>query len=184
MAVISTSGTEKIKKSAKITKTSRVLSVYHLFRNCQEVSFQELEQQLGMGRRTAYRDIRLLRQAGALDARYDRTLGAFVPVSLEPFPMEKQENQTRQKYLEKIRRLCALMERMSWEDGYDAVNPVSKTDLYREIFPGASDRTRQRDFQELDKLGYRAYYEKGWEDEPGRWYYEIPDAYGLETFRL
>ncbi len=29
-----------------ITKLSRILSVYHLFLNCQEVSFQELRQQL------------------------------------------------------------------------------------------------------------------------------------------
>ena len=26
----------------ELTKTSRILSVYHLFLNCQEVSFQEL----------------------------------------------------------------------------------------------------------------------------------------------
>lgn len=29
----------------ELTKTSRILSVYHLFLNCQEVSFQELKQQ-------------------------------------------------------------------------------------------------------------------------------------------
>lgn len=162
----------------EITKTSRVLSVYHLFLNCEEVSYQEFVLNFGVSQRTALRDIRLLRQAGVLEARWDRKRQAFVPVTLEPFPQEEQENKTRQKYLEKLRRLCILMCRMSWEDDSDGMN---KEDLYREILPGVSDRTRQRDFKELEKLGYEAWYEQEFEDEPGRWYYEIPSAYGLAT---
>ena len=161
-----------------ISKTSRVLSVYHLFLNCAEVSIQEFSLSFGVGQHTAVRDIRLLRQAGVLKARYDRKAQAFLPVSLEPFPMEEQENTTRQKYLEKLRRLCILMRRMAEEDDSDGMN---KNDLYREILPGISDRTRQRDFMELEKLGYDARYIREFEDEPGRWYYEIPSAYGLNT---
>lgn len=162
----------------KKAKTSRILSVYHLFRNCEEVSFQEFSLSFGVSNRTALRDIRLLRQAGVLKVRYDRECKAFVPVSLELFPMEEQENKTRQKYLEKIRRLCILMVRMSEEDEDDGMNKIK---LYQEIMPGISERTRQRDFAELDKLGYSAWYQRGFEDEPGRWIYEIPSAYGLST---
>ena len=162
----------------KVNRLSRVLSVYHLFLNCAEVSIQEFSLSFGVGQRTAVRDIRLLRQAGVLKARYDRTAQAFLPVSLEPFPMEEQESRTRQKYLEKVRRLCVLMRRMAEEDDSDGMN---RNDLYREILPGISDRTRQRDFMELEKLGYDARYIREFEDEPGRWYYEIPSAYGLST---
>ena len=161
-----------------ISKISRLLSVYHLFLYCEEVSLQEFSLSFGVGQRTAVRDIRLLRQAGVLKARYDRTVQSFLPVSLELFPMEEQENKTRQKYLEKLRRLCVLMRRMTEEADGDG---VSKTDLYRESFPGISDRTRQRDFMELEKLGYEARYIREFEGEPGRWYYEIPSAYGLNT---
>ena len=161
-----------------IGKTSRILSVYHLFLNCEEVSFQEFTLNFGVSRRTALRDIRLLRQAGVLEVCWDRTRQAFLPVALEPFSLEEQENKTRQKYLEKLRRLCLLMRRMRREDGSDG---ISKADLYRELLPGTSDRTRQRDFKELEKLGYEAWYEQGFEDEPGRWHYEIPSAYGLAT---
>lgn len=166
------------KSKGKITKTSRILSVYHLFLNCQEVSLQESTLNFGVSQRTALRDIRLLRQAGVLEARWDRARQAFVPVTLESFPIEEQENQTRQKYLEKLRRLCLLMRRMSEEDSEDGMNKIA---LYREVLPGVSDRTRQRDFQELEKLGYSASYSREWPDEPGRWYYEIPGAYGLKT---
>lgn len=37
----------------EITKTSRILSVYHLFLNCQEVSFQELRQQFEVSEKTS-----------------------------------------------------------------------------------------------------------------------------------
>ena len=161
-----------------ISKTSRVLSVYHLFLNCEEVSFQEFTLNFGVSQRTALRDIRLLKQAGVLETRWDRTRQAFIPVMLEPFPLEEQENKTRQKYLEKLRRLCLLMVRMAEETEWSGTGRV---ELYRELFPEQSDRTRQRDFKELEKLGYEAWYEQEFEDEPGRWYYEIPSAYGLAT---
>jgi hypothetical protein len=161
-----------------ITKLSRILSVYHLFLNCQEVSFQELRQQFEVSEKTSLRDIRLLERAGVLEAGDDRNSRAFYPVSLEVQPMAEEENQTRKKYLEKIRRLCILMARMAEEDNSDGMNKIA---LYREILPGISDRTRQRDFQELEKLGYRASYDREWPDEPGRWYYEIPSTYGLAT---
>ena len=161
-----------------ISKTSRILSVYHLFLNCQEVSFQELRQQFEVSERTSLRDIRLLERAGVLETRYDRDCRAFYPLSLELRPMAEEANQTRRKYLEKIRRLCVLMARMAEEDDSDGMNKIA---LYRETLPGVSDRTRQRDFKELEKLGYEAWYEQGFEDEPGRWHYEVPDAYGLTT---
>ena len=161
----------------RVNKTSRVLSVYHLFLYCKEVSLQEFSLSFGVGRRTTVRDIRLLRPAGVLKARFDRTAQAFLPVSLELFPMEEQENATRQKYLARLRRLCILMRRMIDESG----DGMDKNSLYRESFPGVSDRTRQRDFKELEKLGYSAWYDREFEDEPGQWYYEIPGSYDLAT---
>ena len=84
----------------ELTKTSRILSVYHLFLNCQEVSFQELKQQFEVSEKTSLRDIRLLERAGVLETRYDRNAKAFYPVSLELRPMAAEENQTRRKYLD------------------------------------------------------------------------------------
>ena len=70
------------------TKTSRILSVYHLFLNCEEVSYQEFSLSFGVSRCTGLRDLRLLRQAGVLKARWIWTRQAYVPVTLEPFPLE------------------------------------------------------------------------------------------------
>lgn len=161
------------------TRMVRVLSVYHLFRTCQEVSFEELHQQLGASEKTFLRDIRLLDRAGVLEVRYGRRYRAFYPVSLEPRPMAEEGSQTRRRYLEKLRRLCLLMGRMAEEAEW---SPTSRTELYRELFPDQSDRTRQRDYRELEQLGYCARYEREFDDEPGRWWYEIPGAYDLDTF--
>ena len=139
----------------EMTRLSRVLSVYHLFRNCQEVSFEELRQQLGASEKTFLRDIRLLERAGVLAVRYGRKYRAFYPVSLDPWPMAEEDNQTRRKYLEKLRRLCLLMARMEEEAGW---SDTGKVELYRALFPEQSDRTRQRDYQELETLGYSLSY--------------------------
>lgn len=114
------------------TKTSRILSVYHLFLNCQEVSCQELRQQFEVSEKTSFRDIRLLERAGILETRYDRDCRAFYLLSLEVWPMAGEKNQTRRKYLEKLRRLCVLMARMAEENRYNGTNKIA---LYQEVLP-------------------------------------------------
>lgn len=93
--------------SAAISKTSRLLVVFHLFQHCQEVSFQEITNMLPVSRKTAYRDIQLLKQAGVLQIRYSRRQEAFVPVSLEFTEPEQPENQT-------LRRRADLQFQIPW----------------------------------------------------------------------
>ncbi|MCI8689557.1 MAG: hypothetical protein HFF87_04500 [Oscillibacter sp.] len=161
------------KNSKSITKTSRLLVIFHLFRNCQEVSFQEITDMLPIGQKTACRDIRLLKQAGVLQIRYSRRQKAFVLTSLDFTEPEWPENQTRKLYLEKIRRLCTLMVQIE-----RAENPIA---WYQKNYPRLSARTRQRDFKELGKIGYRIGYnpirnpDRDWDPnyEPG-WFCDFP----------
>lgn len=161
------------KHTDSITKTTRLLVTFHLFQHCQEVSFKEITDMLPVSQKTAYRDIRLLKQAGVLQIRYSKRQEAFVPVSLEFTEPEWPENQTRKRYLEKIRRLCTLMVQLG-----AAENPVA---WYRAQYPELSERTRQRDFQELAKAGYRIQYnpihdpDRDWDPnyEPG-WTCDFP----------
>lgn len=169
------------KHNQPITKTSRLLVVFHLFRHCQEVSFQEITDMLPVSQKTAYRDIRLLRQAGVLQIRYSKSRGAFVPVSLEFAEPEWPENQKRRRSLEKIRRLCTLMVRLGATD-----DPLA---WYRTSYPDLSERTRQRDFKELAKVGYQVKYnpvhnlDRNWDPNytPG-WCCEFPTGAYDVTF--
>jgi biotin operon repressor len=163
------------KSVESITKTSRLLVVFHLFRHCQEVSFKEITDMLPVSEKTVYRDIQILKRAGVLQIRYSKRQEAFVPASLNFTEPDWPENQTQRRYLEKIRRLCTLMVQIE-----EAEDPVA---WYRERYPGLSDRTRQRDFKELDKIGYQIGYnplrnpDRDWDPhyEPG-WYYEFPSG--------
>lgn len=158
-----------------ITKTSCLLGVFHLFRHCQEVSFKEITDMMHVSQKTAYRYIQLLKAAGVLQIRYSKRQEAFVPVSMEFTEAERLENQTRQRYLDKIRRLCTIMAQIE-----EADNPIA---WYREHYPELAERTRQRDFGELRKIGYfiaRNPKQDGDPNyEPG-WYYDFPGAYEIE----
>ena len=157
-------------------RTSRILSTYHFFRYCREVEFNTLCKAFSVGKKTAYRDIRLLEQAGVLLARYDPSLRAFVPESLDLRPMEPFENATQRKYAGKLRRLCRFMAELDALE--ETGNPIA---LYRSLFPQEHDRTRQRDFAELRRLGYILAYSGAAYGEPGGWLVQIPPAFGLDT---
>lgn len=158
-----------------VSKTSRLLVVFHLFRHCREVSFKEITDMLPVSQKTAYRDIQALKQAGVLQIRYSKSCEAFIPTSLEFVEPEWPENQTRKLYLEKIRRLCTLMAQIE-----SAEDPIA---WYRGRYPDLSDRTRQRDFKELSKIGYRIGYnpihdpDRDWDPYyQAGWYCDFPNG--------
>lgn len=162
----------------KISKTSRVLSIYHLFRYCDEVSYQEVTDLIPVSPKTIFRDICLLKQAGLLNLRYSKKLRAFIDSGEKSEPIFPA-NKTQRLYLEKIIRLCTLMCKLDSAD-----DPVA---WYRERYPTLTDRTRQRDFEELNKIGYRIIYQRwddGDEEHPVRsTYCDFPyNTYSLNTF--
>jgi predicted DNA-binding transcriptional regulator YafY len=164
-----------------ITKTERILSIYHLFRFCEEVSMQELRNYFrNISDKTFSRDIALLKRAG-VPIRFSGRRKAFVlvdetgkestitPHRAPDFPEGKKERQ----FIEKIIRLMTIMDELPYED----------CDVwYRETFPEASKRTMHRDFATLKRVGpgYVIYYKREWEnpydkdDEqpPGHYYFE------------
>lgn len=162
----------------KISKTSRILSIYHLFRCCEKVSYKEITDLIPVHPKTVFRDICLLKQTGLLHLGYSKKWHAFVVLEEAGEP-EFPKNKTQRMYLEKIIRLCTLMCEL---DGAD--DPVM---WYREHYPALSNRTRQRDFNELNKIGYRITYQRwddGDEEHPaGITRCDFPyDTYSLETF--
>ena len=95
------------------------------------------------------------------------------------------ENEAQQRLILKLRRLFLFMPYLDAEEDCDI--------RYRELFPDVSKRTMQRDFAELNKLGFNIRYERdllvlGYDpDEPhpkgGRYLNDYLDAYGLSTLR-
>jgi hypothetical protein len=175
-----------------LSKTSRILLIFHLFRYCQEVSFKEISDLIPVGRKTIERDIALLQQAGLLDIHYSVRVKAYVPakgghmVCFQPpkFP----ESVPQRQFMEKIIRLATIMRTVKADD-----DPVV---WYHERFPELTSRTMQRDFAELAILGYeirrQGIIDYDGEHPIGSHYRYFPrDVYGpgegvaycLETFR-
>ena len=161
-----------------ISRTQRILSVYYLFRHCEEVSMQELSGLLPGSSKTFSRDIALLKRAG-VQIRYSSRRRAFVLAAGQFVKPNFPEGKADIRFLEKIIRLIAAMDAIPYED----------CDIwYADTFFWVSRRTMQRDFAVLDSLGYRMIYERSEENPndvpPRRYYCEAPeDTYSLETFR-
>ena len=184
----------KPKQKKTLTKTERILSIYHIFRFYQEVSLQELRDNLnddlcGWSDKTFSRDIALLKRAG-VPIRFSGRRKAFVLVdetgkedhhTAYRTPADYPEGKKERQYLEKIIRLTTMMDDLPDED----------CDIwYRETFPEASKRTMQRDFATLNAIGFRIKYERdawnmhdaGMDVPPNRYYCDRPyDAHGLRT---
>jgi len=134
----------------RITKTERILSIYHLLSYCEEVSMQELTNNLQGSIKTFSRDIALLKKAG-VQIRYSVKRKAFVVESLQHTKPDLTGGKSDARYVAKIRRLLTCMNDMPNED-------CDK--WYSEIFPEASKRTMQRDFATLNTIGYMIKYER------------------------
>ncbi|MDR0963369.1 MAG: hypothetical protein LBM60_01985 [Clostridium sp.] len=143
-----------MKKQNSIGKTERLLSIYHMFLHMNEVSLKEIESLLPGSKRTFSRDIALLKRTGN-PIRFSAKCRAFILDGVRVVP-ELPQGRNARLYLEKIIRLTTIMDEMDGADEPDA--------WYRGRFPDVSLRTMQRDFAQLNAIGYRISYERALEN--------------------
>ena len=167
---------------SRTTKTERILSVYHLFSHCDEVSMKELINNLHGSKKTFSRDITILKKAG-VQIRYSVKRQAFVVESWQHTKPDITGGKSDARYISKIRRLITCVDDMPNED-------CDK--WYSEFIPEASNRTMQRDFATLNAIGYEIKYERkvfnmhdaGYDVPINRYYLDKPKgAYSLLTFK-
>ncbi len=163
-------------------KTNRRLQLFDLFYHYREVEMIEIIRYLSacnltVSQRTIERDIRFLKQAGLIRARYSKKYKAYEPLETEDYfvprngnyhPPELPKERSKALYMKKIIRLCTLMTEMIMAEVEDPV------DWYRKKYEKLSDRTRQRDFKQLSEVGYKVVYAAADEWGPGKWCYEYP----------
>lgn len=169
----------------KDSKTNRMLRLFDLFYRYREVEMIEITDYLSacnfvVSQRTIGRDIRFLKQAGLIRARYSKKYKAYEPLEEDGFfvprggnyrPLEIPKDRSKALYMDKIIRLCTLMTEMIVAEVEDPV------DWYRKKYENLSDRTRQRDFKQLREVGYNVVYAAADELEPGKYCYQHPGKY-------
>ncbi len=151
-------------------KIERQLRLYELVCGYAITSFEAIEKEFpNSGRRTIQRDLRDLKDAGLVSVNYVRKAQGYVKEKQRPKFNEDTEPR-RKAHLKRLNRIGRLMselynediplwEKKDNEEDGDVRDYVSSKDSYHELFPGLSERTRQRDFEVLSRLGYQVFYD-------------------------
>lgn len=139
------------KSQVKFNKTDRILSVYHLFMHCQEVSYQEITNLMPICIRTARRYILTLIKAGVLKTEFSDSDNAYQKIDLTIGSPQKTDNPKEQKELVRIHRLCFMMKHFGeWDDS----KFESPYEWYKRSFSDTNDKKCREDYAVLNKIGY------------------------------
>lgn len=153
----------------ELSKTERQLLLYEIFIHCEVTEFVEITTRLPVNKRMIQRDIVDLRDAGLVDVVYSKKERGYIKKDTPKF--NEDVTGKRRQSLKRLHRLGTLMTELenedvaSWEKEMDRENGEEKEyftakDSYYELFPDSSERTRQRDFKTLRRIGH----EVGWDN--------------------
>jgi hypothetical protein len=167
-------GKKKDKLHNQLTQLDRQLLIYEIFYFCKEICYKEITDRIPeLGVRMIQRDVTDLKAADLINVRYDRDLKAYVHLKKRKDVKEKQVeySEKKKKHLEQLARIGKLMFEMEsdnvvddfWgaekeEFIFDRSKYRSCKDCYFEMFPDATLRMMQHDFEELRRIGYPVIY--------------------------
>jgi predicted DNA-binding transcriptional regulator YafY len=157
------------KKSSRMSKTSRQLAIFHIFLCSKVVEIAEITKLIERSNKTIMRDLQELQNAGLLDIKFSKKEKGYVHIDDKkhcPFsaPMFS-DNKAKNMHLEKLIRLATIMIELRYHtevpyyEGYGK-NQETCSSWYKKRFPSLSKRTMQRDFKELNKIGYKIGYNR------------------------
>ena len=150
-----------------LSKTSRQLVIFHIFLYSKVVEITEITNLVKTSRKTLMRNLMDLQDAGLLRIQYSKREKGYIHLDDHqrcPFltPL-KSNNQARNRHLEKLVRLATIMiglkghqEFPFYDERY--ANQETCSAWYQKKFPNVSTRTMQRDFAELNRIGYTIEY--------------------------
>lgn len=155
--------------SAKFTKTTWEIAVFHIFYYCKVVQYEEFANTgINLSRKTIIRYVNELEDAGLLHVIFSKKENGYIHIDDSrhcPFlPPKYTQSERQNAHLNKLIRFVTIMvtaddtEYSCWDE-----EEIPKEDAfiawYKSIFPDVSRRTMYRDFQELNKIGYKIRYD-------------------------
>lgn len=164
----------------QFSKTERQLLLYAIFINAQIVSYNYITYCLPINKRMIQRDIVDLTDAGLLHVTYSRKNRSFIDLGDAAF--HEGVTGKRRQHLVRLHRIGTLMRELVNEDveiweKEENVQYITCKDSYYSLFPDSNERTRQRDFETLRRIGYPVGYDFEshsfymWEDS--MWDFEV-----------
>lgn len=152
-------------KIITLTKTERQLLLYEVFCRFYGQDLETIFSVLPIERRMLQRDVKDLIDAGLISVTFSKEKQAYIKSKQAISFREDTMKPNRTKHLKMLNRQGTLMrelsnDEISSEEKYDRKKYISCKDKYEQLFPGESDRTRQRDFQTLYRIGYPIRYNR------------------------
>ena len=151
-----------------ISKTSRQLVIFHILIYSTVVEVIEITNLIKISHKTIIRDLKELKNAGLINIKFSKKEKGYIhinndnhcPFSSPIFSVNKAQNM----HIEKLIRLSTIMIGLNHhiELSYDDANSANQetcSSWYKNRFPNLSIRTMQRDFVELNKIGYLIKYD-------------------------
>ena len=154
-------------RKEKMPRIERQLRLYEIVCQFAIVQFEAVCEIFPYKMRLLQRDLVDLKDAGLVSVKYSRKGKGYVKTGKPEF--NDKGKPCKMAHLKRLNRLGTLMSGLSNEDiplwekkdneeSGDVQEYVTAKDSYKELFPGLSERTRQRDFQVLRNIGYNVFY--------------------------
>lgn len=134
-------------------KIERQLLLYEILYTSQEATIDDLMRRLNASKKTIQRDIQDLTNAGLIKLTYSRKEKSYKSEEATGI-ISEPEGTARYSHLKKLRRLAIFMEELSAASDYSFGEEYNCKERYFQLFPDVSERTRMRDYEILNEIGY------------------------------
>ncbi|MCI8663722.1 MAG: hypothetical protein HFG69_10855 [Hungatella sp.] len=157
-----------MKEKEKMPRLERQLRLYEVICRYAIAQFSNICEAFPYNKRLLQRDLADLREAGLVSVKYSRKGKGYFVTGIPEF--NEKAAPCKKAHLKRLNRLGRLMSGLEnadiplWEkkdnaaDG-DVREYFTAKDSYNRMFPGLSERTRQRDFEMLRNMGYQVFYD-------------------------
>lgn len=151
----------------KMVRIERQLRLYEVVCQLAIVQFADACEIFPYNMRLLQRDLADLRDAGLVSVKYSKKGKGYVKTGVSEF--NEAVKPCKKAHLKRLHRMGVLMSELVNEDvplwekkdnqeNGDFQEYVTSKDSYNKLFPGLSERTRQRDFELLRNIGYDVCY--------------------------
>lgn len=152
----------------RLPRIERQLMLYDCVCRCEVAQFGVICEIFPYNMRLLQRDLIDLKDAGLVAVKYSKKARGYIKTGVPAFTKEAPPR--RRAHLVRLNRLGRLMAELENEDipkedkkenqkNGEEQEYFTAKDSYNQLFPGLSERTRQRDFEVLRNIGYWVRYD-------------------------
>ena len=172
-----------MKEKEKMPRLERQLRLYEVICKYKIAQFSNICEVFPYNKRLLQRDLADLKGAGLVSVKYSRKGKGYFITGIPK--LNEKAAPCKMAHLKRLNRLGKLMsglenddiplwEKKDNEEDGEVREYFTAKDSYNQMFPGLSERTRQRDFEVLRNIGFQVFY-----DSAEHCFYQDEDSFTL-----